>query len=158
MRIEKYDLPWNDTRIKYMFISIFVHAVKKSESNEEEIAETIQSIETLRNLAMYLNKKGLFWNIDDIINIYHVFKNNIHSMFDYVPNKALTIPVNFIRAQELAVIKPLPEEAETIADPFWGWDQLTQGTVALKTVPGNHFTMLRKPHVMRLANQIRAFF
>ncbi|MEM7129528.1 MAG: amino acid adenylation domain-containing protein [Chloroflexota bacterium] len=35
-----------------------------------------------------------------------------------------------------------------------GWDKLAQGGLDIQTVPGNHFTVLEKPHVNKLAEQI----
>jgi len=41
-------------------------------------------------------------------------------------------------------------------DPLKGWGQLASGGVDLHVVPGDHFSMLREPHVSILAEQLRA--
>jgi amino acid adenylation domain-containing protein len=41
-------------------------------------------------------------------------------------------------------------------DPTLGWSKLAGGGVDVHWVPGNHLTMLRKPHVQVLAEQLRA--
>jgi thioesterase domain-containing protein len=40
-------------------------------------------------------------------------------------------------------------------DPFRGWRQLATEGVDLHVVPGDHFSMLREPHVEVLAEQLR---
>lgn len=40
-------------------------------------------------------------------------------------------------------------------DKFNGWDKLVTGGVELRTVPGNHFSMLREPNVQAVAEQLR---
>jgi len=39
-------------------------------------------------------------------------------------------------------------------DPYYGWQKLVGGEVRLRAVPGNHFTVVRMPHVADLAMQI----
>ncbi|MDF5731044.1 MAG: hypothetical protein PUP92_24330 [Rhizonema sp. PD38] len=41
-------------------------------------------------------------------------------------------------------------------DPSMGWDQLVVGGTEIHHLPGNHLTMLRKPHIQVLATQLRA--
>ena len=44
----------------------------------------------------------------------------------------------------------------TAIDQTLGWQQLTESEVTVYQMPGNHFTMLRKPQVERLARQLQA--
>jgi thioesterase domain-containing protein len=37
------------------------------------------------------------------------------------------------------------------ADPCRGWSRYATLPIRVHTVPGNHFSMLEEPHVMRLA-------
>jgi thioesterase domain-containing protein len=41
------------------------------------------------------------------------------------------------------------------ADPTWGWGDLVRGTIAVQYVPGGHMTLMRPPHVQRLAHALR---
>jgi amino acid adenylation domain-containing protein len=41
-------------------------------------------------------------------------------------------------------------------DPSMGWDRLIVGGTEIHHIPGNHLTMLRKPHIQVLAVQLRA--
>jgi thioesterase domain-containing protein len=41
-------------------------------------------------------------------------------------------------------------------DSTLGWGKLATGGVEVQTVPGNHYTMLREPHVQVLAERLRA--
>lgn len=42
-------------------------------------------------------------------------------------------------------------------DPTLGWNQLTTSNVQVHFIPGNHLTMLRKPHVQVLAEHLRKY-
>jgi thioesterase domain-containing protein len=42
------------------------------------------------------------------------------------------------------------DEADT-ADPFRGWAELLGTRLSAKTVPGDHYSMLRDPHIQQLA-------
>ncbi|HEY9643327.1 MAG TPA: alpha/beta fold hydrolase, partial [Coleofasciculaceae cyanobacterium] len=48
-----------------------------------------------------------------------------------------------------------PAPPEGTPDLTWGWQQLTGSNVEIHQIPGNHFTMLRKPQVERLAQQLK---
>ncbi|WP_435103793.1 amino acid adenylation domain-containing protein [Arhodomonas sp. AD133] len=73
-----------------------------------------------------------------------VFTANLRAMHDYVPAPY---------AGHLTLI-----EAETpLASPITagpGWDEFARGGVTCHTVPGDHYTMLREPHVAMLARQL----
>lgn len=42
-------------------------------------------------------------------------------------------------------------------DPTLGWNQLALGEVKIQSIPGNHLSALRKPHVQVLAEQLKAY-
>ena len=46
--------------------------------------------------------------------------------------------------------------AKNLSDTTMGWNQLTETTVEVHQVPGNHLTMLRNPQVEVLAQQLQA--
>ncbi len=79
-----------------------------------------------------------------IEHLYNVFKTNVRAMLDYKP-QPLSIPITLFKAEEL-----LGEPA----DPRAGWERFTREGVELLTVPGNHYTMVREPHVKILARQL----
>jgi yersiniabactin nonribosomal peptide synthetase len=45
--------------------------------------------------------------------------------------------------------------ARHAGDPTWGWSSLTSEPMQLHVVPGDHFTLVRAPHVRQLAETLR---
>ncbi|WDD36480.1 amino acid adenylation domain-containing protein (plasmid) [Nostoc sp. UHCC 0926] len=76
-----------------------------------------------------------------------VFYANSQAVLNYVP-KAYPKRINLFRTKvQLSIAKE---------DPSLGWDQLTIGGTEIHHIPGNHLTMLRKPHIQILAAQLKA--
>ena len=76
-----------------------------------------------------------------------VFYANSQAVLNYVPQ---TYPkkINLFRTK---VQSSIAKE-----DPSMGWYQLTVGGTEIYHIPGNHLTMLRKPHIQILAAQLKA--
>ncbi|MCF2146968.1 amino acid adenylation domain-containing protein [Desmonostoc muscorum LEGE 12446] len=77
----------------------------------------------------------------------HVFYANSQAVLNYVP-QAYSKRIHLFRTK---VQSSIAKE-----DPSLGWDQLTVGGTEIHHIPGNHLTMLRKPHIPILAAQLRA--
>jgi thioesterase domain-containing protein/acyl carrier protein len=78
-----------------------------------------------------------------------VMRANAQAAARYVPQAAPGHAVLF-RAAERASTQPL--------DPTLGWEALIAGTLELRSVPGDHYTMFAAPHVQTLAEQLKACF
>lgn len=76
-----------------------------------------------------------------------VFSANSQAVLNYVP-QAYPKRINLFRTK---VQSSIAKE-----DPSMGWDQLTVGGTEIHHIPGNHLTMLRKPHIPILAAQLKA--
>ncbi|MEH2118253.1 non-ribosomal peptide synthetase [Nostoc sp.] len=76
-----------------------------------------------------------------------VFYANSQAVLNYVP-QAYPKKINLFRTK---VQSSIAKE-----DPSMGWDQLTVGGTEIYHIPGNHLTMLRKPHIQILAAQLKA--
>jgi amino acid adenylation domain-containing protein len=76
-----------------------------------------------------------------------VFYANSQAVLNYVP-QAYPKRINLFRTK---VQSSIAKE-----DPSMGWDQLTVGGTEIHHIPGNHLTMLRKPHIQVVAAQLRA--
>ncbi len=73
-----------------------------------------------------------------------VFTHNIRAMHDYTPAPY---------AGRITLFEA--EESAAGANPHeFGWDRLADGGVARYVVPGNHHTLLRQPHVAKVARQL----
>jgi thioesterase domain-containing protein len=73
---------------------------------------------------------------------------NIDAMRRYVA-RPVSCPLVILRASEELSLTP--------RDPALGWGGLTTGRVEVLTVPGNHFSMLREPHVQIVAERLRGY-
>ncbi|WP_445638423.1 Amino acid adenylation domain-containing protein [Nostoc sp. DSM 114161] len=75
-----------------------------------------------------------------------VFYANSQAVLNYVPQ---TYPkgINLFRTKVQSITKE---------DPSMGWHRLTLGKIEIHHIPGNHLTMLRKPHIQILAAQLKA--
>ncbi len=80
-----------------------------------------------------------------ILPMLRVFYANIQAAYNYVP-KACSNRVTLFKTTK-------PSGVEQ--DSTLGWSKLATGGVEVHQVPGNHLTLLRKPHVQVLAKQLR---
>jgi thioesterase domain-containing protein len=55
----------------------------------------------------------------------------------------------------ITLFKPAQELAQPSSDPTLGWSQWAAGGVEIHVVPGNHASMVYKPHVEVLAEDMR---
>ncbi|MBE8969338.1 amino acid adenylation domain-containing protein [Nostocales cyanobacterium LEGE 12452] len=76
-----------------------------------------------------------------------VFYANSQAVLNYVP-QAYPKRINLFRTK---VQSSIAKE-----DSSMGWDQIIVGGTEIHHIPGNHLTMLRKPHIQILAAQLRA--
>jgi thioesterase domain-containing protein len=82
-----------------------------------------------------------------------VHRSNEEALRAYVPTPC-GVPLALFRARELqAELNRSAAGHET--DPTLGWAALAAGTLEVHEVPGNHITMLARPHVETLATLLR---
>ncbi|MDZ8224986.1 amino acid adenylation domain-containing protein [Nostoc sp. ChiVER01] len=81
-----------------------------------------------------------------IFPMLRVFYANNQAVLNYVP-QVYPKRINLFRTK---VQLNIAEEEASM-----GWDQLAVGRTEIHHIPGNHLTMLRKPHIQVLAAQLR---
>ncbi|MBD6620400.1 amino acid adenylation domain-containing protein [Komarekiella sp. 'clone 1'] len=106
----------------------------------------IQKEDTTVNLISEKSKLRLL-SESAIIPMLRVFYANSQAVINYVP-QVYPKRINLFRTKVQLNIA----EGET----SMGWDQLAMGGTEIHHIPGNHLTMLRKPHIQILAAQLRA--
>jgi thioesterase domain-containing protein/acyl carrier protein len=79
--------------------------------------------------------------------LYEVFKNNHQALRSYVPN--------YYRGQA-ALFKTEERLVADENDPTLGWGKVVE-VLELQSVPGNHYTIVREPHVKALAERLRDY-
>jgi glutamate-1-semialdehyde aminotransferase/thioesterase domain-containing protein/acyl carrier protein len=88
--------------------------------------------------------------VEEFRLFFEVYKSNSQASLNYVP-KVYPDRIIFFRGSESNEGSQYPE------DPSWGWRKLSSQPVEIVTVPGNHYTMLAKPHVQVLAEKLQAY-
>jgi thioesterase domain-containing protein len=83
-------------------------------------------------------------NIRPILRVYQA---NSQATLNYVPQ---------VYPNSITLLRTSIQSSIAHQDPTLGWSQLAGGGVELHRVPGNHLTMLRKPYVQVLAEQLTA--
>ena len=106
----------------------------------------IQKEDATVNLISKESKLRLL-NESAIVPMLRVFYANSQAVLNYVP-QVYPKRINLFRTRvQLNVAE---------GEPSMGWDQLAVGGTEIHHIPGNHLTMLRKPHIQVLAAQLRA--
>jgi thioesterase domain-containing protein len=97
--------------------------------------------------AAYLLPPGI--RFCDAQRLWEVFKANVYAVRNYRA-QAYAGRLTLFRAGE----RPLTAQEKN--DPTNGWGALATGGVEVHTMPGDHFTLLREPHVRALAEGLGA--
>src|SRR5258708_1193004 len=85
---------------------------------------------------------------EQFLPLYQVFRNNFKAMGNYVHHGKVQ-PMTLFRAAEWL----WPDRM----DPEMGWGKVTEaGGLDVRVVPGNHYSMLQKPHARVLAQRVNA--
>ncbi|ASC71028.1 Glutamate-1-semialdehyde 2,1-aminomutase [Halomicronema hongdechloris C2206] len=83
--------------------------------------------------------------------LFKLYKSNLRAYQNYLPQ--IIYPERLLLFQG----KDSDEGAAYPDDLSWGWDQLSSESVEVVVVPGNHYTMLAKPQVQVLAEQLNSY-
>jgi amino acid adenylation domain-containing protein len=83
-------------------------------------------------------------------DLFVIFKRHVRAIRKYAPRP--------LTADTFVILFRAGEGKDEILDsPALGWDELLANTLAVQDVPGNHYSMLYKPHVQKLAHQVNAY-
>jgi amino acid adenylation domain-containing protein len=142
---------WDNARWISELASRIAQLLNPRLSLGEEYLRGLDPEEQLKCFQQALVKENLFPADADtthLRNVLALFK--AHSQVRYCPPlDFLTTPISLFRTSIAPVHLP------TIAgDAFWGWG--AYGNVEMHSVPGEHLTVLRAPHVETLAQKLSA--
>lgn len=153
---EKYQdfSEWDNTKL-IVDLSRFYEGSLGQELNLS--GETLQSLPEESRLDYFLERlriAGLNLSPGEIERIFQVYKANIQADVDYVPQENYPTSITFFRALETGLFEATLGEAKILDDSTWGWSKISAKPVIIHKVAGNHFTMLREPHVQFLAEKL----
>ncbi len=88
--------------------------------------------------------------------LFDSFKTNAQMMRSYAGGH-YDGPVTLLRAEKPVeyVGKQTPEDYQMDAEPTKGWKQWSGQEVELHVVAGQHYTMMKEPHVKSLAERLK---
>jgi acyl transferase domain-containing protein/thioesterase domain-containing protein len=75
-----------------------------------------------------------------------VFKNNAKAMLKYVPQ---------VYSSQIVIFKAHDSISSELSNQTLGWEELSSEPLEVVNVPGDHYTMLRLPHIQVLAEKLR---
>jgi amino acid adenylation domain-containing protein len=117
--------------VQMLETNLFSHFILKEDATVNLISEESQ-LRLLSELA--------------IPSMLRVFYANSQAVLNYVP-QVYPKQIHFFRTKVQSTI------AEK--EPSLGWNQLAAEGTEIHHIPGNHLTMLRKPHIQVLAKQLK---
>ncbi|MDF5722879.1 MAG: thioesterase domain-containing protein [Rhizonema sp. PD37] len=121
-----------ESLLRSLQTNMFPHLILKEDATVNLISEE-SKLRLLSELAIRPMLRVLYANSQAVLN--------------YVP-QAYPKQIHLFRTK---VQSSIAKE-----DPSMGWDQLVVGETEIHHLPGNHLTMLKKPHIQVLATQLRA--
>jgi len=119
-----------------------------------ESLRTLKLEEQLRVLLDQLQQIGQKLTEVELQQIFSVYRANMIADTAYIPPKC-EVSITLLRAKEIGQLDFLPDAITTEKDPSWGWQQVSTKPIQLHVIPGNHFTMIKEPHVQFLARQLK---
>ena len=93
---------------------------------------------------------------EHVIRLFHVFQAHTHAIRAHRPGP-VDLPLTLVRSRD-AQPDDMRDEALNAGlsdEEAFQWERLTMRPVQVYTVPGDHITMLRAPHVTHLAAIVR---
>lgn len=82
-----------------------------------------------------------------------IFYANSQAVQRYIP-RIYSGPITLFKSSQFKSSKPLSQAK----DDFLGWHSLTTTEIKTHVIPGDHFSILKQPHVQVLAEQLRTYF
>ncbi|MDP9119995.1 MAG: amino acid adenylation domain-containing protein [Acidobacteriota bacterium] len=103
---------------------------------------------------------------DEARRLFELLRSHVEARLRYVP-RPYAGRITLFRAHEQilaaadldrtpSLAHAIRQTARKMADPKLGWGELAAHGVEVHELPGNHFSMLRPPHVAALAGELRS--
>jgi thioesterase domain-containing protein len=91
-------------------------------------------------------------DISQFERLFRIFSDNLRATYEYRPS---------VYPGRIIFMRPAERLGEALFTESSGeqtdWHGLAAGGVELETVPGDHFTMVREPHVGALAARLEGY-
>ncbi|MFI9804256.1 alpha/beta fold hydrolase [Streptomyces sp. NPDC052301] len=104
-----------------------------------------EQIALLHSRAVSVGLAGDDTDVAVVERLMNVFRAHVRALAAYRPDRAQPIPVTLFSADSAT--------GEKVAQDR-GWSAWTTGTVTVRVVPGDHYSILREPQLARLAESL----
>ncbi|MDJ0797465.1 MAG: SDR family oxidoreductase [Calothrix sp. MO_167.B12] len=149
---------WDNSKLVNDLSSFYQGSLGEALKVSPEKFKSIGEDHQLDYLLERLSIAGLNLSQGELKRIFQVYKANIQADVDYVPQENYPTAITFFRAMETEVFAATLGETKILEDPTWGWGKISAQPVTIHKIPGNHFTMMREPHVRVLAQILTTCF
>ncbi len=118
--------------------------------------------EELRDLPLteklnLINQKANFIfsdaEIQDFLSYYKLFKLHVQAMRNYIP-QVYPRSITLFRASE-EIIHDFDNPEWSSSDPLLGWGKCSSQPIQTFDIPGDHFSILVKPHIQEFTKQLK---
>ncbi|BAZ54092.1 beta-ketoacyl synthase [Nostoc sp. NIES-4103] len=143
----------DQSRILASFAYDLASSAGKTISVSYEYFQQMQYDEQLNYVFEQLRIANLIpanFSFDNFCLFLKVYQSNLQASWNYVA-QVYSNRMILLRASDSNEGFNYPN------DPSWGWSQLSSEPVEIHTIPGNHYTMLAKPHVHVLAEHLNTY-
>ena len=144
-------LDWDNATWLTQIAKVAERLVGKNLGITYEFLQSLEPDEQLNTFKQQLQRVNLLPPEAGITlrGLVQVYKANCQATYE-LPQAPAPTRIILFRAVEVEAAG----EA-SLEDPTWGWSQFASKPVELYTVSGDHLTMLTKPHVQVLAQQLK---
>lgn len=155
---------WDDTKYMSEVVRLFEYFLKENLEISYNDLKVFSPDEQLDYVTERLVKKlhvrpseGAKRQVHGFVK---VLKASVYAMGHYHPEKLYPTPITLFRSSDVRVWNTAIGVTDAIRNQLQknsclGWEQLSQRSVELETVPGDHITMMLEPHVQVLAERLR---
>jgi thioesterase domain-containing protein len=111
-------------------------------------AQKLRPEEQLERLFEHSKRTGILppdTSLGEVKALVHVFERNFLALMRCSLARA-PLAVTLLRAGP----------AEDLRDPTLGWERYAAGGVDVREIPGDHYSVLKQPHVLALSEQLKS--
>ncbi|MDE5105489.1 MAG: thioesterase domain-containing protein, partial [Trichodesmium sp. St19_bin2] len=157
---------WDDTKYMSEVVRLFEYFLKENLEISYNDLKVFSPDEQLNYVTEQLVKKLHVRSSQAAKRQVHgfvkVLKASVYAMGHYHPEKLYPTPIALFRSSDVRTWNSAIGLTDTIRNQLQknsslGWEQLSQRSVELETVPGDHITMMLEPHVQVLASRLKTY-
>ncbi|MEB3339555.1 alpha/beta fold hydrolase [Okeania sp.] len=154
---------WDDTKYMTEVVRLFEYFLKEdleiSYNDLKRFSPDEQLDYVTERLVKKLHVRPSAAATRQVHGFVKVLKASIYAMGHYQPEKLYPTPITLFRSSDVRVWNTPLGLTDAIRNQLQknsslGWEKLSQRSVEVQTVPGDHISMMLEPHVQLLAERL----